>query len=370
MLLLSIAGGVGVWLFMGRGDEDANARPVDVKAAQSGDTAAGRVAADVLNGSQRPRTVQPTVMTFDGSGEVSVDAIVSNASMKPADAIPAPKPVAVVPKPTPVQTPNALESTRVGSGSPYDAGVALLRQQKLVEGRAALSALLTDRNTRLSAQDQQVVRDMLAQVNKDLIFSPRIVPGDPLVEQYVIGNGDLLSTVAPKYNTTYKFIATINNIPNPDRIRLGQKVKIVKGPFHAVISKKAYRMDLFLPDANGKMIYIRSYPVGLGENDSTPIGSWILTKGGKVENPTWTDPRTGKFVAANSPDNPLGGYWIRLEGTDDNTRTREGYGIHGTDEQQSVGQQQSLGCIRMRDGDIQEVFHMLIDGKSTVYVGE
>ena len=43
-------------------------------------------------------------------------------------------------------------------------------------------------------------------------------------------------------------------------------------------------------------------------------------------------------------------------------------GIHGTIDPNSIGKQESLGCIRMRNEDVAIVFEMLVDSKSTVTV--
>jgi hypothetical protein len=61
-------------------------------------------------------------------------------------------------------------------------------------------------------------------------------------------------------------------------------------------------------------------------------------------------------LPAGEPGNALGGYFIRLRHPQ-----HEGYGIHGTDEQDSIGRSESLGCIRMRDGDIDELFSLMAE---------
>lgn len=43
---------------------------------------------------------------------------------------------------------------------------------------------------------------------------------------YVVKKGDTLSEIAAKYNTTYQAIAKLNNIKNPDIIKIGQKLKV------------------------------------------------------------------------------------------------------------------------------------------------
>ena len=45
---------------------------------------------------------------------------------------------------------------------------------------------------------------------------------------YTVKSGDTLSKIAKKYNTTYQKIAKDNNIKNPNKIYVGQKLKIYK----------------------------------------------------------------------------------------------------------------------------------------------
>lgn len=46
---------------------------------------------------------------------------------------------------------------------------------------------------------------------------------------YTVKKGDTLSGIANKYNTTYQVLAEYNNIPNPNLINVGQKIKIPSG---------------------------------------------------------------------------------------------------------------------------------------------
>ena len=43
---------------------------------------------------------------------------------------------------------------------------------------------------------------------------------------YVVQKGDSLIKIAKRYNTTYQTLAKLNNIKNPNLIRVGQKIKI------------------------------------------------------------------------------------------------------------------------------------------------
>lgn len=53
---------------------------------------------------------------------------------------------------------------------------------------------------------------------------------------YIVKSGDTLSGIASKYNTTYQKLAQYNNIPNPNIIRVGQKIKIPTNPSNSKIT--------------------------------------------------------------------------------------------------------------------------------------
>ncbi|NJO55820.1 MAG: L,D-transpeptidase family protein [Rhodospirillales bacterium] len=245
-------------------------------------------------------------------------------------------------------------------------GMRLIEEGKLLEGRAMLSRLLTA-HPPLSRADEQQVRDVVASVNDDLVFSPKITPGDPLVERYVVQSGDLLARIAPRYKVTYQLLEQINATPARN-LQAGKPIKLVKGPFFAVVSKSQFRMDIYLTGPDGLPVYIRSFPVGLGENDYTPTGTWLIKKGSKTVNPDWRNPNTGEYFAANDPKNPIGEYWLALEGLEGDALGKQGFGIHGTIDPDSIGRQMSLGCIRLNPPDIEQVFKLLMDGESKVYV--
>ena len=48
--------------------------------------------------------------------------------------------------------------------------------------------------------------------------------------------------------------------------------------------------------------------------------------------------------------------------------TNEGYGIHGTQEPESIGTASSLGCLRMRNEDVEELYDFIPDNKIKVTI--
>ena len=245
--------------------------------------------------------------------------------------------------------------------------MGLIEKGKLVSARSALNDLLEGGAGELNASQAKALRYQLSIVNNKLIFSKRIYRDDPLVDSYVVKRGDRLINVTPPYRIPYQLVEHVNQV-KAKRIQPGQRLKIIKGPFHAVVSKSQYRLDVYLTGDDSKRVYIRSFPVGVGEDDSTPLGKWIIRPGAKQKDPAWTNPRTGKRFTGGDPTNPIGMYWLGLAGADEQTRPLSGYGIHGTIEPQSIGKQSSMGCIRLLPKDVELLFYMLREGDSTVVI--
>ena len=133
--------------------------------------------------------------------------------------------------------------------------------------------------------------------------------------------------------------------------------------------KGDYRLDVYLgsPGEAGS-VFVTSFSVGLGKDNSTPVGTWIVAQGGKVHPATYYSPRGEGVIAADDPKNPLGGYWMGLTGVAGGAVDKSSYGIHGTIEPDSIGKQASMGCIRLGHDDIAVLYELLVEGKSKVVV--
>ena len=99
---------------------------------------------------------------------------------------------------------------------------------------------------------------------------------------------------------------------------------------------------------NNEVVQVFAVAVGAPATPS-PVGTFTVVN--RVANPTYYHPGT---VVAPGPRNPLGTRWIGL--------SQKGYGIHGTDNQASVGFAKSHGCIRLRTADIERLFERLRPG--------
>lgn len=96
------------------------------------------------------------------------------------------------------------------------------------------------------------------------------------------------------------------------------------------------------------------YPVATGViGADTPTGIHTLTI--KAENPYY---RKGDIVGG-AAENPLGTRWIGFDAEDTDGRI---YGIHGTNQPDSIGKYRSNGCIRMFNHDVEGLYDQLMIG--------
>jgi len=99
---------------------------------------------------------------------------------------------------------------------------------------------------------------------------------------------------------------------------------------------------------------IRTFPVAVGATVSpSPCGEFKIVN--RIANPTYYHP--GVVIPAGV-GNPIGTRWLGLN--------RKGFGIHGTNEPRSIGKAASHGCIRLRNRDIEQLFHMVSVGDTVL----
>lgn len=112
-----------------------------------------------------------------------------------------------------------------------------------------------------------------------------------------------------------------------------------------IIDKSAFSLTLY---RNGNPV--RTVPVAVGEDDSTPTGAFTVVN--KLTDPIWHN--RGEGVPPGDPRNPLGKRWLGL--------ARDGrpttYGIHAATDTSKVGQPFGDGCLRLHPEDLETVFRI------------
>ncbi len=100
------------------------------------------------------------------------------------------------------------------------------------------------------------------------------------------------------------------------------------------------------------------YTVAVGKPTTpSPVGTFTIAR--RAVNPTYH--HNGKTVLPG-PSNPVGTRWMGL--------SISGYGIHGTNEPNSIGKAASHGCIRMAKTDLEEFYELVGVGDAVEIVGE
>ena len=363
------------------------------KSANAGDATAG--GSPGASPQTKPHVPEPTITSAPevplaalaaGVQQTQLSAVTPPANPSPRTDAPAPSsqdnatpaaatsPASASPKSTP-PSPAPPGQTATGpaiapGGDPasiLSQAKAKVQAGKLLEARDALAAALAA--NRFSGDDLAAARQLLSEVNQTVVFSTRRFGDDRWGGTYAVQPGDRLDRIGAKYAVTPSLLMRLNGIDNPRRLRAGATIKVLKGPFHAVVSKSAFRLDLYLGSPAGSdSVYVTSFPVGLGKDDSTPKGTWLVEPQKKIQNPVYYSPRGEGVIDADDPANPLGEYWIGLTGTAGEAVGKQSYGIHGTIEPDSIGKQASMGCVRLRNEDVAVIFDALVEGKSTVVI--
>ena len=206
------------------------------------------------------------------------------------------------------------------------------------------------------------IRDSLNRLNREIYFNKWNLYESQ--EFYVVKGGDNLTGIARKFGTTPDFLVRVNGITDMNLIRVGDKLKIVRGPFNAIIDKSECRMYVL----HGEELFCE-YDVSVGRKGrETPSDTYRI--GQKERRPDWTDPDTGAVYKFGDSEYPLGEYWIPLCG---DTVGRIGIGIHGRSGEAAdmpIGGAVSRGCVRMRNSDVKVLFALLTSGVSKVKIVE
>lgn len=121
--------------------------------------------------------------------------------------------------------------------------------------------------------------------------------------------------------------------------------------------------DKIIIDKQKNMLYLyksgelyKSYPVATGKDPSfTPEGHFIVKN--KLGEDDLNEQLGVRWLGLGVPDENDNRAWV-------DERAPEGlkYGIHGTDEPESIGKHASGGCIRMNNEDVRELYPLVQAG--------
>lgn len=148
---------------------------------------------------------------------------------------------------------------------------------------------------------------------------------------HTVKRGETLGQISRDYRTPLSAIIRANPSINPNVIYPGQHIVIPGFPPTNTIP---YQIEV---SVNGRWLRLKrngvlqkQYPIGVGKMlHDTPTGNYIIIN------------------KAPNPGGPFGTMWMSI--------SKQGYGIHGTNDPSSIGKFVSRGCIRMHNKDVEEL---------------
>ena len=169
-----------------------------------------------------------------------------------------------------------------------------------------------------------------------------------------IRSGDTLGGIASKHLTTVELLRKINNISG-SRIFVGKPICIVPGDWKIIVSKKYRLLKLFNVTKEGEKLFAL-FDVGVGRMGKTPVAEFAIAS--RVRHPDWYLP-DGRVYKYGDKENQLGDYFLKLAPAAFPGRPLRGYGIHGAQDESTVGRSLSNGCIRMLNRDVEMLYFLV-----------
>ena len=258
---------------------------------------------------------------------------------------------AATPVATPAQNPLATAVTAPTAVPDKFDSMLKAAERELDEGRPAQAHLALSNlynNPEMSPAQASRVAELLDQLAGHIIYSQLHLLEPP----YTVKHGETLEQIAQSYNVPWQLLANINGIRDPKRLEQGKQLKVVRGPFNAVIDLQRYELMLMLAGR-----YAGRFPIGVGLDCAELEGTYVVCN--KTVSPQYYGPNREQ-ISADDPRNPLGKLWI---GLGEHPGQHCQLGIHGTGEPTSLHTTSGRGSIRLGDKDIEDIFGILSVGQ-------
>ncbi len=234
-------------------------------------------------------------------------------------------------------------SSPAGFATAMDAARRELEAGQMAASLVQLSSWFDD--PRLSPEEQQQLNQLLDQVAGTVIYSTQHLLEAP----YEVQPGEHLEDIAQRYSVPWQLLAKINGIDDPQNLRPGERLKVVRGPFNAVISLEKRQLTLVLNNGS----YAGRFPIGIGREQPPREGTFAVSD--KVVNPVYHG--GDRAAGAGDQNNPYGQRWIGL-GSD--------LGIHGTNHPDTIGRTDLPGSISLSPRDVEDVYDILSVGSKVI----
>lgn len=274
-------------------------------------------------------------------------------------------------RPHPMPTPIAAEKEIPGGATSETEAEARRKATGLLEqaGKATSpveqATLLTQaiRSGVLEKGDEEKAYASLLEANKRGILNPRCEETFMKVE---VKKGDSLWSICKRLEKESRVRVTpgmlrLVNSMTSDSVYPGASLKVPSQPLSIFVKKTKFRLDVLLGN-----VMVRRYAVGIGKDNRSPEGKFIIAT--RLKDPHWFKPGgAAGGLPPEHPENILGTRWLGFAPKDGFPEAAT-FGIHGTKEDQTIGTESSNGCVRMHNADVEELFEWVAAGTTVEIV--
>jgi hypothetical protein len=209
----------------------------------------------------------PTFLTAQSAAPPVADASLppQTASIEtpPATSFPAPPVAAAAPAAPAAIAAGAVAATGSAAfATAWSEAHDMLAGARYAEALAALSVWHDDPS--LSIEESQRLEDLLGQLAGTVIYSQQ----DLLLPPHVVAPGETLPAIATQFAVPWQLLAKINGVNDPSRLVPGEHLKMLRGPFDAVVSVSRRRLSL---QVGGN--YAGTFPVVIGRHVQDRVGA-------------------------------------------------------------------------------------------------
>lgn len=135
---------------------------------------------------------------------------------------------------------------------------------RYAEALTALSVWYDDPS--LGLEESHRLEDLLGQLAGTVIYSQQ----DLLLPPHVVAPGETLPAIAAQLGVSWQLLAKINGVSDPMQLVPGEHLKVIRGPFDAVLSVARRRISLQVGGA-----FAGSFPVSVGREFLPRVGSAV-----------------------------------------------------------------------------------------------
>lgn len=158
---------------------------------------------------------------------------------------------------------------------------------------------------------------------------------------YEVRFGDRLENLAAQNRVSVEYLARLNHLES-STLKVGQSLKVLQGPFSAVIDP-----DEFVMTIHSQGYFVIAVPIGFGGDQPIPVGTFRVTKSASAP-----DGRAAASIRGLTIENLNGSV--------------QGYRLQPTTEQNLLGAVAGRGGLRMGSREFELVYDLLTENSELI----